>query len=128
MGSELRRDQELAARARPLILEQLRSGREPLQVSSQVAGRFGVDETKAYRWVAYISEDFERRRRRIAVVGLTLLWLGVLAAVAGAVVWLFGVRAPGIPYWVLGVVIGLPVAGAGLIVSLASRRLVRDSV
>lgn len=127
-AEDIRRDQARADAARPAILEWLREGREPLDVSREVSERFDVEETQAYRWVAYIAEDFERRRRRIAFVGLSLLWPGMLVLVAGPLLWLFGVPGPGMPFWVLGLVAGVPLSSAGAWLSTSARRLVRDTL
>ena len=127
-AEEIRRDQERAEAARPAILQWLREGREPLEVAREVSERFDVEEKQAYRWVAYIAEDFERRRRRVAVAGLSLLWPGMLVLVAGPLLWLFGLSGPGIPLWVLGLAVGVPLASAGAWISTSARRLVRDTV
>ncbi|MFW5741790.1 MAG: hypothetical protein ACOC2D_00820 [Spirochaetota bacterium] len=127
-AEEIRRDQERAQAARPAILERLREGREPLEVSHEVSERFDVDASKAYRWVAYIAEDFQRRRRRVAFIGLSLLWPGMLMLVAGPTLWLFGVPGPGIPFWLLGLVVGVPLSCAGAWLAISARRLVRVTV
>jgi hypothetical protein len=127
-ADEIRRDQARAQAARPAILAWLRTGREPLDVARDVAHRFEVEEKQAYRWVAYIAEDFERRRRRIAVAGLALLWPGMLALAGGVILSLFGVRGPGVPLWLLGLIAGVPLSAVGALLATASRRLVRNSL
>ncbi len=127
-AEEIRRDEARADAARPAILEWLREGREALDVAREVSERFDVEERQAYRWVAYIAEDFERRRRRIAFIGLALLWPGMLVLVAGPLLWLFGVAGPGVPFWVLGLVAGVPLSSAGAWISTSARRLVRDTL
>lgn len=127
-AEEIRRDQARAEAARPAILEWLRSGAEPLAISAEVATRFEVGEEQAYRWVAYIAEDFERRRKRIGVLGLVLIWSGAIIAVAGVVLWFFGVAGPAVPLWLFGLGCGVPVTAAGAIVAANAGRLVRRSV
>lgn len=127
-AEEIQRDQARAEAARPAILEWLREGREALDVAREVSERFDVEETQAYRWVAYIAEDFERRRRRIALIGLSLLWPGMLVLVVGPLLWLFGVPGPGIPFWLLGLLAGMPLSSVGAWLSTSARRLVRHSL
>ncbi|HKJ85020.1 MAG TPA: hypothetical protein VKA06_03035 [Spirochaetia bacterium] len=126
-SDERRREQELADQARPLILAELRERGEPVEIAREVAQRLSVDETKAYRWVSYIAEDFEARRRRIAALGLAMLWPGMLVLAGGPILSLLGVGT-GFPLWALGVIIGLPLSIAGGFVSVRSRALVRETL
>ncbi len=127
-GDERRKDQQRAEEARPLILAGLRERREPLEIASDIARRLSLDERKAYRWVVLISEDFERRRRRIATVGIVILWIGVLTLVSGGALSLIGVSAGETPFWIIGVVIGVPMSICGAFISLRASRFVRTSV
>lgn len=126
-SEEIQRDQELAERARPLIIDGLRARREPLHIAREVGTQLDVDERKAYRWVAYIAEDFERRRRRIGVTGLLMLWPGMIVLVGGPLLSLFGIALGAVSLWLLGVVVGVPLTIAGAFISFGARRLVRDS-
>ena len=120
---EIRRDQELSDMVRPQILAALRDGDEPLAISAQLASEHGIDERKAYRWVLYSSETFEKRRRRIQALGLLGLWTGVLGA---SVTILLTIFTDASSAWITGVASGLPLAVAGAVVSARSRRLVRS--
>ncbi len=126
-SDERRREQALADEARPLILAQLRERVEPVDIARDIAGRLSVDETKAYRWVSYIAEDFEARRRRIAAIGLSMLWPGMLTLVGGPLLSLLGVGA-GVSFWSLGLIVGLPLTVAGGFVATRSRSLVRETL
>lgn len=126
-SDERRREQQLADEARPLILAQLRERAEPVEIARDIARRLSVDETKAYRWVSYIGEDFESRRRRIAAIGLAMLWPGMLTLAGGPLLSLLGVGA-GFPLWALGLIVGLPLTVAGGFVAMRSRALVRDTL
>lgn len=126
-SDERRREQELADEARPLILARLRERAEPVEIGREIARRLSVDETKAYRWVSYIAEDFEARRRRIAAIGLAMLWPGMLTLATGPMLSLLGVES-GFPLWALGLIVGLPLSIAGGFVSVRSRALVRETM
>lgn len=123
-SEEIRRDQELAEQARPVILEGLRNREENLSIAGRVADELEVEHTKAYRWVAYIAEEYEAARKRVSLVGLALLWIGVLALVAGAALSLLGMVSGSLAYWLLGLIVGVPIAGAGAIVLARRRHLV----
>lgn len=126
-SEEIRRDQELAEQARPRIIEALRDRREPLDIAREVGTQLDVDERKAYRWVAYIAEDFERRRKRIGVMGLLLLWPGMIVLVGGALLSLFGIAFGALALWLIGLIVGVPLTVAGAVIAFGARRLVRDS-
>ena len=125
---ERRRDQQRAEAARPLILEGLRERREPLEIAKEIARELDLDEQKAYRWVALISEDFERRRRRIATAGIVLLWIGVLALVSGGALSLLRVSADVTPLWLAGLAVGVPLSLCGAYIAVRARRLVKRSM
>ena len=126
-SEEIRRDQELAEQARPGILEGLRNDEELLAIAERVAGELDVDGTKAYRWVAFIAEEYEAARRRVGLLGLTLLWAGVLVLVAGVVLSLLGISTAGFALWLAGIIAGVPIATAGVIVLARRRELAKVS-
>jgi hypothetical protein len=126
-SEEIRRDQELAEQARPRILEGLRNDEELLVIAERVAGELDVDGTKAYRWVAFIAEEYEAARRRVSSLGLVLLWAGVLVLVAGVVLSLLGVSGGGLALWLPGIIVGVPTASAGVIVLARRRKLAKVS-
>jgi hypothetical protein len=122
---ELREDQERALAARGDIVRALRERQDPREITGTVAERFDVDEMKAYRWVMYTEQEYERNRRRIATAGLILLWTGVLIAAAGVVLGVFGVTAV-VPRPIrLGLIAGLPLAVAGGTIAGLARRIAR---
>lgn len=125
---QILREQRLAEQLRPLIIARLRKGDEFLSITAVVAARSGIDERTAYKWVSTIGEDFVRRRRRIVTAGLVLLWLGVLVAAAGLLLWVFGVGLGGAPLWLTGLSVGGPTASAGVLLIRYAPGLVRRSV
>ncbi len=76
---------EKASRALPFILEQLESKKEPVEISGFVATKYEVDDKTAYRWVQITEERFLTRSKRLSVIGLLLLWPGMLAVLAAVV-------------------------------------------
>jgi len=126
-ADEIRREQRLADEARPEIVRLLREGAEPAAIAGELAERLPVDDTKAYRWAAYIAEDSEIRRRRIATAGLLMLWPGAIVLAGGPLLSLLGVWST-LPLWLYGLAIGLPLTGAGAWIAARSRSLVRETV
>lgn len=120
-------DIEKSLAARPSIISSLRAGEELLAISSRVAREHDVDEKKAYKWVSIIEEEFRRRRRTVATLGLLVLWLGALSVVAGLVMLVIGFAGPGL--FGLGLPVTLVIAGAilmvpGAVFSLLAGKLV----
>jgi hypothetical protein len=110
------------------MVAELRAGTEPVEISRRISAQHGVDQTKAFRWVQVVSESFERQRRRIAVLGTVLLWIGALTAVAGAVLAVLGVAVPSIvpgllPGFVVLIVLGGVLLGGGLWLGFNASRL-----
>ncbi|MFP4373745.1 MAG: hypothetical protein ACLFPO_05405 [Spirochaetaceae bacterium] len=125
-----RLDAEKSARALPEMLAELRSGTELVEIGRRIAEHYDVDQTKAFRWVQIVAECFERRRRRIAILGTVLIWIGALIAGAGAVLALSGVAVPAVfhggpPGYLVLVLLGAVLLGVGLWVGLRAPRLVR---
>ena len=123
-ADRLREEQQKAADARPIILEGLRRGDDPVLIGEVVAARFEVDEKLAYRWVVYSEEHFDRSRRGIAAAGASLMWVGGLVVISGLVLRLFGSGLVGRPF-MLGTVIGVPLLVTGLVLGLFATRLAR---
>jgi hypothetical protein len=123
-AEEIREDQRKANEARAQIVGGLRERRDVREITTEVAAAFGVDETKAYRWVMYAEQEYERSRRRVAATGLSLLWVGVLLAAAGVLLHVFEVGPLGRPL-LPGLAAGLPLSLAGLLVALLARRIAR---
>jgi hypothetical protein len=112
-SDEIRREQELAQEVRPIIVEGLRRGEEPVRIAEKLTTGFPVDSKKAYRWVVYVAEQFEARRARLGLLGLLLLWPGTIVLVLGILL------------WVPGLIVGLPLAAAGSYILARRDRLVR---
>ncbi len=126
--AQILREQRLAEQLRPLIITRLRAGDELLGIAEAVAESSEIDARTAYKWVSTIAEDFTRRRRRIVIAGLGLLWVGVLAAAAGVLLHVFGVGLGRLPVWQTGLVVGGPVAVTGGLLIRFAPDLVRRSV
>lgn len=125
---QILREQRLAEELRPQIIAGLRNGDELLDIAEAVAARSDLDERTAYKWVSTIAEDFARRRRRIVMSGLTLLWIGAVVMATGVLLRVFGVDPGRFPLWVAGLLVGGPmVLAGGLLIRFASD-LVRRSV
>jgi hypothetical protein len=124
-----RLDAEKASAALPDIVSELRSGDELIGIGRRIAERHDIEETKAFKWVQIVSESFERQRRRIAILGSALLWLGAAATIVGIVLSLLGVAVPSIvpgllPGYVVLIVLGLVLVAGGLWLGLRAPRLV----
>lgn len=121
-------DTEKAAKALPEIVNGLRAGLEPVDIGRRVAEHHEIEQTKAFRWVQIVSESFERQRRRIAVLGTVLIWLGALTAGAGAVLAILGVALPSIvpgllPGYLVLIVLGAVLLVGGLWLGFSAPRL-----
>lgn len=128
LEEQRRREAEAAAAALPEMVAELRAGTELIDIGRRVAARHEIEETKAFKWVQIVAESFERQRRRIAILGSVLLWVGVTVAIAGLVLAISGVSVPSIVpgllsgYLVL-IFLGALLAGAGLWLGLRAPRL-----
>lgn len=119
-SSEREREQRIAAEAEPEIIEALGDGRELQEVAEEIAERYGLDEIKAYRWTSYIDERYRKRKNRIALIAVSIMWFGAIVLVVGVVALLFvastilwGVIAG------LGALIALP----AVIIAFLSRKI-----
>lgn len=119
-SSERAREQRIAAEAEPEILESLGRGDDAMDVAEAIAGEYGIDEIKAYRWVVYIDEKRQKRRKRLAGITLGLTWLGVTAVLVGVIGLLFVTVTT---LWVILVVVGAVVAVPSLLFALFSQRI-----
>lgn len=123
-----RADAEKSAQALPEIVAGLRAGTEPVEIGRRIAENHDIEQTKAFRWVQIVSESFERQRRRIAVLGTVLIWVGTLAAASGAVLAILGVTVPSIvpglmPGYLVLIVLGAVLLGGGLWLGFSAPRL-----
>ena len=110
------------------MVKELRAGTELVEISRRIAEHHDVDQTKAFRWVQIVAESFERRRRRIAVLGTVFIWLGALTAAAGAVLALLGVTVPSVlpgllPGYLVLLLLGAILLGGGLWLGFQAPRL-----
>lgn len=120
-------DIEKSQAARPAILAGLRAGEELLSIAGRVAGEHSVDEKKAYKWVALIEEEFSKRRKTVATLGLLVLWAGALTVVSGLVMLVIGFAPDGLVGLNLPitlVIVGAIVMAPGAVFSLLARQLV----
>lgn len=117
LGEQRQQDAEKASRALPEMVEKLRAGNTPVEITQHVIEEYEVEPTKAAQWVQFVSEKFEQQRRRIAIAGTVLIWLGALSAGIGAVFSLVGVAMPSVIPGVLPGYVGLVVLG-GLLIGL----------
>jgi hypothetical protein len=124
LAQEIMIEQRKAAQANPVIVGKLREGVDPRLIGEEIARRFDLDAVKAYQWVVITEQSFDRSRRRIALAGVVLLSIGFAVSVAAIVMRLFWpdvIRR----LLIVGLATGLPAAGIGLSLGLASRRLAR---
>lgn len=124
-AEEMREEQRKAEQADPVIVAGLREDTDRLVLAREIADEFELDERTAYRWVTITEERFDRSRRRIAGIGIALLVVGFVLAGAGVILRILESGVLERPI-MLGLVIGLPVAAAGLALGLASRKLARS--
>ena len=128
LEEQRRRDAEKSAQALPKIVEGLRQGQEPVHIGRDIAGEFDVEQTKAFRWVQIVAERYESQRRRIAVLGTVLIWIGAATAAAGLVLAVLGATVPSVvpgllPGYLVLVVLGALVLGGGLWLGVRAPRL-----
>jgi hypothetical protein len=128
LEEQRRLDAEKSSQALPEMVAELRAGTELVEISRRIAEHHEVDQTKAFRWVQIVAESFERRRRRIAVLGTVLIWVGALSAAAGAVLALLGVAVPSVfpgvlPGYLVLLLLGAILLGGGLWVGFQAPRL-----
>ncbi len=86
-----RRLAALTERLLPEMVEGLRRGDAALTIAQSLDerrlddGNTDVDLKTLYRWVKFVEERLEKKRRRVGVLAAVLLWVGFLALGAGAV-------------------------------------------
>jgi hypothetical protein len=114
------REAQAAKEALPHMLEGLRANEEALTIAHAEAERTGLELKKVYRWVEYVAEEFEKRRKRHAIRGAVLLWSGFAAVVVSAALLLFGGGLSGAG-WTLPAAGGVLI-GAGLYIAATARR------
>ncbi len=119
-SSEREREQRIAAEAEPEIIRALGEGRELQEIAGEIAGRYEIDEIKAYRWVTYIDQRYQRRRKRIALTALSIMWVGAIALVVGVVALLFVASTL---VWVVVTGIGALLTVPALTIALLARRI-----
>ncbi|MFP4643553.1 MAG: hypothetical protein ACLFM0_04290 [Spirochaetales bacterium] len=83
---------EKSREAYPEILRRVRAREDLYSIANDISGRVDVDMSTAYRWVHIVDSEFSRRRRGIATIGATLLWICALSAAAAVA---FRLLAPG---------------------------------
>ncbi|MFW6337661.1 MAG: hypothetical protein ACOC25_01945 [Alkalispirochaetaceae bacterium] len=119
-SSEREREQRIAAEAEPEIVRALAEGRELREIAEEIARRYELDEIKAYRWSSYIDQRYQKRRKRIALIALSIMWAGAIALMVGVVALLFIATTV---VWAVVTGIGALVALPALIVALLARRI-----
>jgi len=60
----------------PEIVESLAHGKTAIEIAQGIEDRCVLDSTEAYRWVLRVEDDLETYRRRFALPGIVLLWIG----------------------------------------------------
>lgn len=104
----------------PEILEDLAGSIPSNEIAAKIAERRSMDLAEAYRWVLRVEDDLERLRRRHALPGIVLLWVGG-GLLAGAIVLFLLPEASAYGFAALGAAV-LGFLGAwGLLRGLASR-------
>lgn len=124
-SEQIRHDQEIAAAARPVIIDHLCNRRDPAWIGRQISQQFAVEQVKAFRWVQYIDEEYQRVRRRVVNRALAVIWGGTLIALAGVALRVFSVVSTEV--LIAALAIGIPTAVAGAVrVRSAGRIAGRD--
>lgn len=67
----------------PEILERVRKKEDLLVIADSIAEKVDIDRTTAYRWVYIVDAEFQRRRKWVARIGATFLWVFALSAAGG---------------------------------------------
>jgi hypothetical protein len=89
IANKERRLASLAEGLIPDIVEGLRRGDPALKVAQSLEAHDlaqqnpDVDLKTLYRWVMFVEERLEKKRRRVGVLAAALLWVGFLALLAG---------------------------------------------
>ncbi len=110
----------------PLIIRGLRQRKDPVSITAAVAEQVHVDRRTAYIWVRYVEEQFERSRRRVAIVGAVFLWVAVLLFAAAVVLPIVEINPElieGIPAWTLLAILGAGCVPFAVLFGLFPRRL-----
>ena len=123
-SEEIRAEAKKAEEAAPVILNGLRTQKDPAQLSQEVARQFDLEGRTAYRWVTFTKERFDGSQKRIAGIGIAILCLGFALIAAGVVLRILESEVLARPL-LAGVATGMPVATAGLLLGIGSRRLAR---
>lgn len=118
---QIRHEQEIASRARPIIIEHLCNRRDPAWIGDQICEQFPVDRVKAFRWVQYIDEEYQRVRRQIVNRALLVIWVGTVITLAGGALRLFGVVAT--PLMIVSFAVGVPLMVVGAVRIRSAYRL-----
>lgn len=93
-----RADRALYSQLLPLIVEALRAGTDPVTIARELFSDCTISDTRTdaererllFRWVVTTGEQVDRVRRRRALGGMALVWLGLIVS-AGAAILRFGV-------------------------------------
>ncbi|MFW5844445.1 MAG: hypothetical protein ACOCW6_11000 [Spirochaetota bacterium] len=120
-----RRLAALAEKLLPEIVEGLRRGDAALEIARRLEKR-GPDQGDAdadlktlYRWVMFVEERLEKKRRRVGILAAVLLWVGFFGLLAGVLGLVTTMPIP-VP-WGLGG-LGLVIAGSGVALGFLGKR------
>lgn len=123
-AEEIRAEQEKAERAVPIIVEHLKRRSDSREVAARITEEFDLEPRKAYEWVVITEEKFDRSQKRVAGIGIAILCFGFALIVAGTLLWILDSPVFARPL-ILGIGAGVPIAAAGLVLGVTSRRLAR---
>lgn len=125
VSGRARREADISRAQLPLILDELRNGRDLDSIASHVSDETGVSSLTCYRWVYEVDRQFQVSRRRIAITGAVFLWVTALLGLLSVLLPLvFGVdRIAGVPAFVVAGGLALVSAVPALLFSLGARRL-----
>lgn len=107
------RDARIARQAVPEVIEALRAGQESLSIATAMAEKHDLDSRKAYKWVEYLEQRFEARRRRLARRSAGLMWMGIVMLLTGGGLLLARYYGHDLAMWLA---LSLLVAGTPLVV------------
>ena len=124
VSERAKHEAEISRSQLPVILEELRKGRELDSIASRIAEETGVPSLTSYKWVYEVDRQFQTDRRRVAVLGAVFLWVAaILAALAVLLPLVFGVdRIAGLPASVVSGGFALASAVPALVFSFGARR------
>jgi hypothetical protein len=83
-----REQNERYNRVLPDIVEAILDDEARLDIARRIAHRTESDEKETYRWVTFVEEALETRRKRAAIPGLIAMWSAGVVFVSTMIAWI----------------------------------------